>query len=367
MGRRNSLFIENGRWLQATGYRRPASSLKRPAFRFPLSAFGFPLSAFRLWLSAFSVLLSASPAYAQQSLQLTQYTFNGLAVNPAYAGYTEDWMLRGGYRLQWSGLDGAPKTGTLSIDGTLDDVKKNLGVGLLLTNDRLGPQDNSAAWLNLAYRLRLSADGSRRLAFGAGIGISRYRLDASGFDPVDVLDNNLPVNDASSLAPDLRAGIYYASPSFFAGFSAINLLGSQLFAGNNRLKQERHYYFTTGALLTLGSSFDLKPALLIKDELKGPTNIDISNYLAIRRTVWIGAAYRFGADLWSGGRLPSNIDRQDAFALLTQWYLKPHLRFGYSFDFATSRLSGTQNGTHEISLGISFPRKRERILSPRFF
>jgi type IX secretion system PorP/SprF family membrane protein len=318
-------------------------------------------------LLAHCSLITAFSARSQQTLQLTQYTFNGLAVNPAYAGYNEDWMLRAGYRLQWAGMDGAPRTATISFDGVIGERKKTTGVGILVTNDRLGPQNTSSAWLNYAYRLKLDEEDTRRLSFGAAFGITQYRLDASGFVATDILDNNLPVSDESSLAPDLRAGIYYCSSSFYTGLSAINLLSSQVFSGINIIRQERHYYFVAGGLLSLGPMFDMKPSVLVKDDLKGPTNIDVTNYLAIRRTLWIGASYRYGVCVWNRESLQDKLDHQDAVALLTQVYWKERYRFGYSFDFTTSRLSGSESGTHEISLGITFPRKKERILSPRFF
>ncbi|MFC7526892.1 PorP/SprF family type IX secretion system membrane protein, partial [Parapedobacter sp. GCM10030251] len=108
-------------------------------------------------------------ARSQQNIQFTQYIFNSMSINPAYAGYKEEWFGQLGLRSQWVGLDGAPQTGLLSVDGLLDgSTYKRHGLGVQLTTDRLGPQSASSAYVNYAFRLRLDDEDTQRLSFGLG-------------------------------------------------------------------------------------------------------------------------------------------------------------------------------------------------------
>src|SRR5476651_632772 len=102
-------------------------------------------------LMAFSLCMGKT--YAQQTIQFSQYVFNGLAVNPAYAGYKDDWTVNLSSRLQWVGINGAPQTETASIDGIANSFNSNVGIGLIGTVDRLGPESISSVYANYAYRL----------------------------------------------------------------------------------------------------------------------------------------------------------------------------------------------------------------------
>jgi type IX secretion system PorP/SprF family membrane protein len=123
------------------------------------------------------ILAGIKPAGAQQNIQFTQYIFNSMSVNPAYAGYKEEWFGQLALRSQWTGLEGAPKTGQISFDGVVDPVSKRMGVGIQATADRLGPQSSTSAYANFAYRLRLNAADTQRLSFGIAMGVTGYGLD----------------------------------------------------------------------------------------------------------------------------------------------------------------------------------------------
>src|SRR5690606_16296221 len=129
-----------------------------------------------IWLFAVGSALTAG---AQQNIQFTQYIFNSMSVNPAYTGYKEEWFGQLGLRSQWVGIEGAPQTAALSVDGVVDPGNKRHGVGLQLTADRLGPQTASSAYLNYAFRLRLNDEDTQRLSFGIGAGVTQYGLDGS--------------------------------------------------------------------------------------------------------------------------------------------------------------------------------------------
>lgn len=316
----------------------------------------------------FFILLSFSiKSYAQQGIQFSQYAFTGLTVNPAYAGYKEDWTLNIDSRLQWTGIDGAPKTGALSIDGVAND-SKNIGLGLVFVADQLGPQTTSSAYVNYAYRLRLDDNDTKRLSFGIGAGASQYNVDNSRFNATDGSDPAVGSGSISKLTPDVRLGIYYSSNSFYAGLSALNLLAGAGFKDNSAVvREERTFYFTSGVMLPVTSSLDWKPSILIKEDLKGPTNLDVSTNFLINKVFWIGAAYRTAVPVWNKAALQKNLSTPDALVGLAQIYINDQFRIGYSYDFSMTKLATYQNGTHELSIGITFGKRRERVLSPRYF
>jgi type IX secretion system PorP/SprF family membrane protein len=315
------------------------------------------------------LLAIGGTASAQQGIQFSQYSFTGLAVNPAYAGYKEDWTLNMVSRLQWTGIDGAPRTGAVSIDGLTDDIRKNKGLGLVIIADQLGPQTTSTAYVNYAYRLRLDAGDTQRLSFGLGVGASQYVVDYSKFAATDSGDPQLGTTGSiSKFSPDFRFGIFYTSPSFYLGASAVNLFADAGFKDNLAvIREERNFYVTTGYLMPINPNLDWKPSILIKEDFKGPTNLDLSTNFLINRVLWLGATYRTGVKSFSKTALQTNLSNYDAVVGMAQFYINPRFRVGYSYDYNVSKLATTQNGTHELSIGISFNRRKERVLSPRYF
>src|SRR5690606_18178199 len=158
-------------------------------------------------LSAAMLMLgTGTVAHAQQNIQFTQYIFNSMSVNPGYTGYKEEWFGQLGLRSQWVGLDGAPQTGVLSVDGVVDPVNRRHGVGLQLTADKLGPQSASSAYLNYAFRLRLNDEDTQRLSFGVGAGVTQYSLNGAMLQPNDGMDAVLPPGRINNFIPDVRFG-----------------------------------------------------------------------------------------------------------------------------------------------------------------
>ncbi|MDB4927268.1 type IX secretion system membrane protein PorP/SprF [Mucilaginibacter sp.] len=314
------------------------------------------------------ILFGFTKSFAQQTLQYSQYMFNGLAVNPAYAGYKEDWTLSLGSRLQWAGVDGAPKTNSLSIDGVTNGDTKNIGLGFLVNNDRLGPENNSSVYINYAYRLRLNEEDSQRLCFGIAAGAIQYSIDGSLFNPANTTDPTVPSGIQNKVSPDFRAGIYYYTPLMYVGVSALNLLPQVGLDPNSIfIIPVRTYYATGGLILPLTPELSLKPSIMFKEDLKGPTNMDVASYLVFNKVLWVGAAYSSGVLLLNKPDLPVVLNRTAALTASVAVNVTPRCRIGYSYDFVTTALPGYQSGSHELSFSLSFGRSRERILSPRFF
>jgi len=324
-------------------------------------------------LTAFCQLVSA-----QQDIQFSQYVFNGLSVNPAYAGYKEDIYLNSTYRKQWVNFPGSPETGTLSVDGLINPGgSKTVGLGGQVTWDRLGPQESLSFYGSYAYRIQLNAQDDSRLSFGLGIGINQYSINGDKFNARDPNDLNIPVGKVSSTKPNANFGVYYYNPNFYAGFAVLDLFQSNLYdnliIGNESydfavIRKTRHYYLTAGGLFNLSEGVKLKPSFMLKDDFKGPTNLDLNAFLLFGERLYLGASYRTGIKIWQKNHLQSDLEKTDAVSLLTEILATERFRIGYSYDFTTSKLGNYQNGSHEISLGfLLFSKKRERIYSPRYF
>ncbi len=316
------------------------------------------------------------PAMAQQNIQFTQYIFNSLSVNPAYAGYKEEWFAQMALRAQWTGIPGAPKTGQVSVDGILDPVSKRMGLGVQVTADKLGAQSSTSAYVNYAYRLQLDAEDTKRLSFGLGIGVTNYGLDGSVLSPVDKDDQQLPTSQLNSYIPDARLGVYYYSPAFYIGASLMDLFSgdksSNLFRWDSNavenLKRKRHVYLMAGLLTTLSDDVKLRPSILIKEDFKGPTSIDLSGMFVFANRFWLGASYRTGLDLWNKDYSKGlDLAKTNSVSGIAQFYVSDQFRLGYSYDYMINKLSSIQSGSHEITLGLTFPSKRQRHLNPRFF
>ncbi len=324
-------------------------------------------------------LLGLTKVGAQQSIQFTQYIFNSMSVNPAYAGYKEEWFAQVGLRSQWTGWDGAPKTGTVSLDGVLDPVAKRHGVGLNVTADKLGAQSATSIYANYAFRLQLDAEDTQRLSLGIAGGVSQYSLDGNRLDPNDYGDQIIPNGKISDWAPDIRLGVYYYNPKWYAGVSVQDLFNGTNSGSDYRFNQnttENLYrtisgYFIAGALFELDRGVHLRPSMLIKEDFKGPTSLDVNAMFVFNGKFWVGAGYRTRAKIFNREYQDRTVDKlssSNAITGIAQFYATERLRIGYSYDAMINKMSGLQNGSHEITLGFTFGRRAaSQYLSPRFF
>ncbi|MCX2681607.1 type IX secretion system membrane protein PorP/SprF [Galbibacter sp. EGI 63066] len=322
------------------------------------------------------VFFKTSELRAQQEVQFTQYIFNTLSINPAYAGYKEEWFAQMALRNQWDGLEGAPKTGQFSIDGVVSPYSRNVALGLQVTSEKIGPQTATSVYTNYAYRIRLNDADTKRLSFGLGVGLAQYGLDGSKFNPVDGTDPALGYSDENVWKWNLRFGMYYYSPKWYAGVSLMDVLDkedSYVFNSddaNYNIYHRKHLYFITGALFDLNRSFKLRPSLMVKEDFKGPTSLDLNAMFIYNERFWFGAGYRTGVKIWENdysNYTPDNISVTNAISGIVQFYVSKRFRVGYSYDYMLNDLGNAENGTHELTLGYTFPLRGKRLLSPRFF
>lgn len=316
----------------------------------------------------FALLASTFYAVAQQDAQYSQYMFNTLVINPAYAGYKSELNLSALHRSQWVGVNGAPKTQSLVVDGSFANDK--VGLALTVVNDRIGLQGQSNAYFNYAYKIKTSDEGT--LAFGLGLGLAQFTLNTNDANFDDPSDPHFNGDRMSFIAPDARAGVHFSTDKFYVGLSATNLFSKALdystASKNLVIKQGQHLFLTAGYLIEVNDFLKFKPSFLLKEDTKGPTNLDINNFFLLGEKVWIGASYRTAVNIWKKNNTVGSVKASDAVIGLLEVYAGKGFRLGYAYDHSVSSLQGFDHGSHEISLGYAFGRKKDyKILSPRYF
>jgi type IX secretion system PorP/SprF family membrane protein len=312
------------------------------------------------------LVLSTGATFAQQDAQQSQYMFNGIYINPAYAGYKENLNLHSYYRSQWTGIEGAPTSMSLAVDAIANNG--NVGLALQISNDRLGAQTNLSAYANYAYRLRMNNEGTSRLALGFGIGVMQLGMNGALLNPNDP-EPNLSTGMQSTFVPDGRVGVFYSDEKYYAGVSADNLI-SQFINVRNRgyiAQPKPHYYVTGGALFPLSQDVLLKPSVLLKDDAGGPTSLDLNAFFILGQRLWVGGSYRTGVKLYNKNYLQSNLSNLNSFVAAMELFPLENLRVGYAYDISIGPLKGYSGGTHEISIGFYIKTQKTRMLTPRFF
>lgn len=300
------------------------------------------------------LLLGFFNVSAQQDAMYTQYMFNTLAINPAYAGSRNVLSATGLLRTQWVGIEGAPETQTLSFDAAMPN--KRVGLGVQLFNDKIGVTRSTGANLSYAYRIPTERG---TLALGLLGSITHYKADFSSVR----LNSGSPADqafyyDINKVMPNFGAGIYYNTDRFYVGVSTPHLLANRLVDGNNVstsnnliAKQYLHLFIMTGYVVPLNEDFKLKPSVLFKGAKGSPMQLDLNCNLWIMDKFSIGGQYR----------------TKDAVAALLEIQATDQIRVGYSYDYTTSNLTTYNSGSHEIMLRYEFGFEKNRIVAPRYF
>ncbi len=298
--------------------------------------------------------------WAQQTAQYTQYIFNGLGINPAYAGSKGVVNISGLYRTQWTGLEGAPTTQTLSIDGAV--AKQRVGLGLQVVNDQIGAQGQKSVYSNVAFRVKLSE--TSRIALGMAAGATQYYTDGTKLHYNDQnIDPTVPTTKESATMPDVKAGLFFHSERFYVGLSAANIVR---FKSKFITTPARHYYFTMGYIFPVGEWFKFKPSILVKQDFKSPVNFDLNAFMLIGDRIWLGGSYRTGTRYFTDSPQDQELQVANAWALASEIYLTEKIKIGYAHDFTLTSLRDYVS--HEVSLGFYLYKKAEsRTLTIRYF
>lgn len=304
------------------------------------------------------LLLICGTVVAQQDAQYTQYMFNTMTVNPAYAGSRGQLSIAALYRSQWVGLEGAPKTQTLNIQSPIRNSK--LGYGVSIVNDQIGDGVVQETYFDaiISYTIDVSAEG--KLSFGLKAGGNLLNLDFTklrNFDAEPVSSDNIE----NRFSPNVGVGLYYHAERFYAGLSAPNLLQTEHFDNSQQqagsvqfLSKERiNFYLITGYVFDLNGNLKFKPALLTKVVGGAPLQIDMSANFMFNDRFTFGAAYRWDA----------------AVSAMAGFQISDQFMIGLAYDRETTDLGGTQfnDGSFEVLLRYELVKSFQRLVSPRFF
>ncbi|WP_345106511.1 type IX secretion system membrane protein PorP/SprF [Mucilaginibacter panaciglaebae] len=313
-----------------------------------------------------SLITAFISAQAQQDAQFSQYIFNGLYINPAYAGYKSDFFINSFFRSQWTGLPGAPTTASIAADGAV--ANDAVGLGILLQRDQIGAQTTIAAYTNYSYRIQIGENDDSRLAFGLGVGLIQSGIDGSQLNPVQTGDSYIPTGYHSFLSPDARIGVLYTNNDWFVGASVDNLLPQYTHPASTATAlgvpiPKPHEYFTMGGIFDVSSDMKLKPSLLIKDTPTAPTSMDVNAFLLISEKLWLGGTYRTAVPLYNKPNLQKGLPPSSAIVATAEFFASESLRIGYAFDYSLNKLGTLGYGSHEISVAFTIknnnsPRSR---------
>ena len=297
------------------------------------------------------LLLIATCATAQQDPQYTQYMYNTLVVNPGYTGSTGGLEANLLHRSQWIGIPGAPRTQSFSIHSPYSQMHDNIGIGLSVVNDRIGPSDEIYVDGNFSYTILTGAEG--KIAFGLKAGARVLNIDWSRGRYYQEGDPLLNTNINNKIAPAIGAGIYYYTDSWYAGVSVPNFIRTNIYDDiRESVTSDRlHYYAMAGYVFNLGQNLKFKPAVLAKIVTGAPVTVDASANFLLQEVVTLGAAYR-----WN-----------DAVSALAGVQVTENIFVAYSYDYSTTELNKYNNGSHEIMIRFQLMPKANRIKSPRFF
>lgn len=290
-------------------------------------------------------------SFGQQDKMFTQYLNYPSALNPAYVGSRGSTQILGIARRQWVGIDGAPESAAFSINSPISFY--NMGIGLSLETDKLGPEKNTDIGVDFSYKLQVS--NSMYLNLGLKAGLSHYKVDLRQLKAVDQNDPLALSNINGELKPNFGVGAYLYGDRFFAGISVPRLIQTDIDGGSlaesSLDRNNLHYFLMAGYLIDINPYLKLKPSMLVKATGGSRLSWDVSVMTIFIDRLWLGASYR----------------NEDAVAAIAQVNVTNQLRIGYSYDFAISRLSGRSDGSHEISLSYDIIFKSNKLKSPRYF
>jgi type IX secretion system PorP/SprF family membrane protein len=316
-----------------------------------------PMKNFNIAILVFFALgLFTTNSYAQQDAQYTQYMYNPMSINPAYAGSRDVLSLVGIYRSQWVGLDGAPRT--LNFSGHTP-VGEKVGLGLNVTRDEIFIANET--YINAAFSYTVDVSSGGKLAFGIQGGahlldVDSRRANTGAFQS----ENGDPFADIfidNKFSPQIGVGTYYYTDKFYLGLSVPNFIETEHFDDSQNsnssatAKEKINIYGLIGYVFDLNEDLKFKPAGLVKVVDGAPLQVDISANFLIKEKITLGAAYRWSAAL-SG---------------MVGFQLSDQLMIGFAYDRETTELQQYNDGSYEILLRYELFNNKKRLLSPRFF
>ena len=290
----------------------------------------------------FITMLLAAVVYGQQDAQFTQYMYNTISINPAYAGSRGVMSIFALHRTQWVGLDGAPTTNAASINTPISN--SNLGLGLSFVNDKIGPTNENTISADLSYTIPTSENF--KLSFGMKATANLFNLNVNKLNPVDQGDSQFQ-NLRNVFTPNIGAGIYYHSDKAYLGLSVPNFIQTNRYDDNEVVifKEKMNYYLIGGYVFDLSNDIKFKPAFLTKLVKGSPLQVDASaNFMFVEKVV-VGVAYRWSA----------------AMSAMVGFQVTDGMYIGYGYDLETTNLENYNSGSHEVFLRYEIFKNNEKI------
>jgi type IX secretion system PorP/SprF family membrane protein len=296
----------------------------------------------------FALMLTCYTGFAQQDAQYTQYMYNTVNINPAYAGSRGVMSIFGLHRTQWVGLDGAPVTNAFSLNTPINN--SNLGLGLSLVNDRIGPTSDNTISADISYSVQVSEN--YKLNFGIKASGNIFNLDTDKLTPAQQNDPSLN-NFDNEFSPNFGAGVYLHSDKFYLGLSVPNFLQDKKYSDNDVavFEERMNFYGIAGYVFDISPSIKFKPAVLTKMVTGAPLQVDASANFLFFDKLMLGGAYRWDA----------------AVSALAGFQVTDGLFIGYAYDMETTKLRNYNSGSHEVFLRFELFTKVNKMVSPRFF
>lgn len=294
------------------------------------------------------LMISFTSVFGQQDAQYTQYMYNMNVLNPAYAGSRGNLSIGLLGRTQWVGIEGAPKTITLSLNSP---VGKNIGIGLSAIADTHGPVTEQNLYADFSYTIRTSDIG--RLAFGLKAGASFLDVNLLSLNPNDPEYSSTLSNNVNEVYPNIGAGAYYYTDRFYLGLSVPNFIESDHLKNDsgivNTASENMHFFLTSGYVFELSDDLKLKPSAMFKAAYGAPLSVDVSANMLMYEKFELGLSYRF----------------DDSVSAMVGFQITSGIRAGYAYDYTLSNLGNYNSGSHEIIL--LFDILNNKLKSPRFF
>lgn len=287
---------------------------------------------------------------AQQGIY-SQYMFNGLALNPAYAGSDGTLSLTGLTRHQWVGIEGAPNSQTFSMHAPIKS--KKIAVGMMLYNDKIGVSKTTSLYGSGAYLINFEKS---TLSMGLQFGFTSFQYNYSDLENIDQNDVAVSENINEPFKPNAGMGLYYYSKKHFVGFSLPTLINSTVEINSSDIPNSasnivtRHVFLTGGYSFTINHHLILTPSTLIRYVSGNPLHIDINANLEIDEVLHVGISYK-----------------GESISGLFQILLTQSLRFGYAYDYGLTDLNTNHSGSHELMLNYRFEFKKDKLSTPRSF
>jgi type IX secretion system PorP/SprF family membrane protein len=298
-------------------------------------------------LFSFVLMFTVMVSFAQQDAQFTQYMYNTININPAYAGSRGVLSIFALHRTQWVGLDGAPVTNAISVNTPLN--ANNLGLGISVINDKIGPTHENTISADLSYTIPTSE--TFKLSFGIKATANLFDLDISRLNPAD--DDPSLHDYSNKFTPNIGAGVYLHSDKAYVGFSVPNFIETNRYDDNEVaiFKEKINYYLIAGYVFDLTNDIKFKPAVLTKMVEGAPLQADVSANFMFNNKFVMGVAYRWSA----------------ALSAMVGFQVSEGLYIGYGYDHETTNLNHYNSGSHEIFLRYELFKNNNKIITPRFF